>query len=103
MVQMHNIIDFPPAPKLDPSGRLDPALATLQELSGERIFVGKGHCADCRVPQTEFMDNNVHDLELERFYKVGQVFNDFLAPTAPSRPLCCAASRVLHATSVTGD
>lgn len=76
MAQMQNIIDFPPAPKLDPFGRLDPALASEQELGGERVFMGKGRCAQCHVPQTSFMDNNMHDLKLERFYKPGQTFND---------------------------
>ncbi|MBB2689424.1 UNVERIFIED_ORG: cytochrome c peroxidase [Rhizobium esperanzae] len=85
MAQMQNIIDFPPAPKLDPFGRLDPALATPQELSGEQVFMGKGRCADCHVPQTAFMDNNMHDLKLERFYKIGQVFNDFA--TLPDGPI----------------
>ncbi|WP_349261213.1 cytochrome B6 [Povalibacter sp.] len=76
MAQMQNIIDFPPAPKLDPMGRLDPAKATPAELAGEEVFMGKGKCAQCHVPATHFLDNNMHDLKLERFYKPGQVFND---------------------------
>lgn len=84
MAQMQNIIDLPPAPKLDPFGRLDPALATEQELAGEKVFMGKGRCADCHVPQTNFMDNNMHDLKLERFYRIGEVTNDFVAlPDGP--------------------
>jgi cytochrome c peroxidase len=75
MAQMQNIIDFPPAPKLDPLGRLDPNLATKQELDGERVFMGKGRCAQCHVPQTSFLDNNMHDLKLERFFKPGQTAN----------------------------
>src|SRR5919206_185810 len=47
MAQMQNIIDFPPAPKLLPTGRLDPSKATQQELAGERVFMGKGRCAAC--------------------------------------------------------
>lgn len=43
MAEMQNIIDFPPAPHLDPFGRLDPALASEQELAGERVFMGKGN------------------------------------------------------------
>jgi cytochrome c peroxidase len=78
MAQMQNIIDFPPAPKLDPLGQLDPARASEQELAGERIFMGKGQCSVCHVPQTAFMDNNMHDLKLERFYKIGQVENGFV-------------------------
>jgi cytochrome c peroxidase len=75
MGQMQNIIDFPPAPKLDPRGRLDPSKATPQELAGEQLFMGKGHCAECHIPQTAFMDNNMHDLKLERFYQIGQTAN----------------------------
>jgi cytochrome c peroxidase len=75
MAQMQNMIDFPPAPKLDPMGRLDPSLASQQELAGERVFMGKGQCAVCHIPQTAFMDNNMHDLKLERFYEIGQTSN----------------------------
>jgi len=78
MAQMQNIIDFPPAPKLDPFGRLDPSLASAEELKGEEVFLGKGRCATCHVPQTSFMDQQMHDLKLERFYKVGQVANDMV-------------------------
>jgi cytochrome c peroxidase len=84
MAQMQNIIDFPPAPKLDPFGRLDPAKATEQEISGERVFFGKGRCAECHIPVLAFMDNNMHDLKLERFYEIGQTVNDFIAqPDGP--------------------
>src|SRR5690242_3053791 len=47
MAQMQDIIDFPPAPKLDPTDHLDPAKATQQELAGEQVFMGKGRCAMC--------------------------------------------------------
>ncbi|RUY76993.1 cytochrome B6 [Mesorhizobium sp. M7A.F.Ca.CA.001.09.2.1] len=84
MAQMQNIIDFPPAPKLDPFGRLDPATASALEIKGEQVFMGKGRCGECHVPAQSFMDNNMHDLKLERFYKVGQTFNDQVAiPDGP--------------------
>ena len=84
MAQMQNIIDFPPAPKLDPFGRLDPDLATEQELMGEEIFLGKGRCAECHIPQISFMDQQMHDLKLERFYAPGETVNDFVAmPDGP--------------------
>jgi cytochrome c peroxidase len=84
MAQMQNMVDFPPAPKLDPFNRLDPALATEQELAGERVFFGKGRCAECHVAQTAFMDNNMQDLKLERFYEVGTVVNDMvILPDSP--------------------
>ena len=84
MAQMQNIIDFPPTPKLDPFNRLDPAKASEQELAGERVFFGKGRCAECHAPQTAFMDNMMHDLKLERFYRVGQTVNDLvMLPDGP--------------------
>src|SRR3954468_1252621 len=84
MAQMQNIIDFPPAPNLDPARRLDPSKASEQELAGEKIFIGKGRCAECHVPQTSFLDNNMHDLKLERFYPAGLVVNDFaIIPDGP--------------------
>ena len=67
MAQMQSIIDFPPAPKLDVFGKLDLAQATDAELRGEEIFNGKGRCAECH-PAPSFLDNQMHDLHLERFY-----------------------------------
>ncbi len=88
MAQMQNIIDFPPAPKLDPLGRLDPSKATPQELAGEAVFMGKGRCAACHVPQLSFLDNNMHDLHLERFYQIGQTVNDMvMLPDGPIKTL----------------
>jgi cytochrome c peroxidase len=88
MAQMQNIIDFPPAPKLDPTGRLDPTKATAQELAGERVFLGKGRCAECHLPQTSFLDNNMHDLKLERFYDIGQTQNGLvMLPDGPIKTM----------------
>ena len=84
MAQMQNIIDFPPAPKLDAFNRLDPAKATPAELAGEQVFMGKGRCAECHPPALHFLDNQMHDLKLERFYAPGRVFNDQTAiPDGP--------------------
>jgi len=85
MAQMQNIIDFPPSPKLDPTGKLDPNKATQLELTGEGIFLGKGRCAGCHIPQLSFMDNNMHDLKLERFYQIGTPTNDLA--TLPDGPI----------------
>jgi cytochrome c peroxidase len=84
MAQMQNIIDFPPAPKLDPVGRLDPSKASERELAGERVFLGKGRCGECHVPQTDFMDNMMHDLKLERFFQIGESENGLvMLPDGP--------------------
>jgi cytochrome c peroxidase len=66
MAQMQNMFDFPPAPKLNPAGRLDPTRATPNELRGEQIFFGKGQCATCH-PAPFYLDHQMHDLKVERF------------------------------------
>jgi cytochrome c peroxidase len=66
MAQMQNMFDFPPAPKLTLTGRLDPARATKSEMRGEAIFFGKGQCASCH-PAPTYLDHQMHDLKLERF------------------------------------
>jgi hypothetical protein len=68
MGDLNAIIDFPPAPKLDALNRLIPAAATPQELRGEALFLGKAQCATCHPPATQFTDNTMHDLKVERFY-----------------------------------
>jgi cytochrome c peroxidase len=84
MAQMQNIIALPPAPKLLPTGRLDASKASPQELAGEQVFLGKGQCAGCHNPQTSFLDNHMHDLQLERFYKIGQTANGLvMLPDGP--------------------
>jgi cytochrome c peroxidase len=66
MAQFQNMLDFPPAPKLDSRGRLDPAKATQKELRGEGVFFGKGQCSSCHQPPS-FLDHQMHDLKLDRF------------------------------------
>jgi cytochrome c peroxidase len=66
MAQMQNMLDFPPAPKLDVMGRLDPAKASESERRGEEVFFGKGKCSVCHVPPF-YLDQLMHDLRLERF------------------------------------
>ncbi|MFZ5890456.1 MAG: cytochrome B6 [Myxococcota bacterium] len=67
MAEIQRLLDFPPAPKLDVLGRLDPALATPAELRGEELFHGKAKCGACHVPPF-YLDNLMHDLKLQRFY-----------------------------------
>ena len=69
MAQMQNMFDFPPAAKLDPTtGRLVRARATESELRGEQLFFGKAQCASCH-PAPFYLDQQLHDLHLERFLK----------------------------------
>jgi cytochrome c peroxidase len=67
MAEFQELLDFPPAPKLDAFSRLDKTRATAQELRGEQVFFNKGRCAECHPPPI-FSDNFMHDLHAERFY-----------------------------------
>ena len=68
MAEFQSILDFPPAPKLNIYGELDPDMATEQELRGQELFVGKARCAACH-PAPYYTDNTMHDLKAERFFK----------------------------------
>lgn len=69
MAEFQEILDFPPAPKLRITDkRLDPRLATPEELRGQEVFFGKGQCANCHPPPI-YSDNFMHDLHVERFYQ----------------------------------
>jgi cytochrome c peroxidase len=67
MAEFQELLDFPPAPKLDVLGRLDPAKASDAELRGEKVFNGKGQCSACH-PAPYYTDNSMHNLRVERFY-----------------------------------
>jgi cytochrome c peroxidase len=67
MADFNAILDVPPAPKLDPLGRLRPELATAAELRGEKLFHGKAQCVVCHNGPA-FVDDYMHDLQVERFY-----------------------------------
>ena len=68
MAEFQALLDFPPAPKLNVMGRLDPAKASQSELRGEALFHGKGQCASCHTPPY-YTDNSMHNLRVERFFK----------------------------------
>jgi len=68
MAEFQALLDFPPAPKLDIYGKLDPAKANESELRGQEIFFGKANCAVCH-PAPYYTDNLMHNLKAERFYK----------------------------------
>jgi cytochrome c peroxidase len=78
MAEFQEMLDFPPAPKLDVYGKLDPAKATPAELRGQEVFFGKGQCAACHAPTNHYTDNSMHNLQTERFYKPVMI-NDMFA------------------------
>ncbi|MEO8656925.1 MAG: cytochrome B6 [Bryobacteraceae bacterium] len=67
MAEFQEILDFPPAPKLNVEGKLDSRKASASEMRGQEIFVGKGRCAGCH-PAPYYTDNLMHNLQAERFY-----------------------------------
>ena len=68
MSEFESILDFPPAPKLNVMGKLDPAKATEAELRGQALFFGKGQCSTCHAAPY-YTDNSMHNLKAERFFK----------------------------------
>jgi cytochrome c peroxidase len=68
MADFQEMLNFPPAPKLDVFGKLILAKATQAEIRGQAVFFGKGQCASCHQPPY-YTDNSMHDLQTERFYK----------------------------------
>ena len=68
MAEFQELLDFPPAPKLNVLGRLDRSKATQSEIRGEDLFFGKANCSACHTPPY-YTDNLMHDLAVERFYK----------------------------------
>ena len=68
MGEFQEILDFPPAAKLDVFGKLDAAKATPAELRGQALFFGKAQCVTCHTPPY-YTDNSMHDLKAERFYR----------------------------------
>jgi cytochrome c peroxidase len=79
MAQMQNMLDFPPAPKLDEFGRLRPDMATAQELKGEEVFFGKARCDECH-PAPFYLDNQMHDFHIERFYEPAVIAGQYNIP-----------------------
>jgi cytochrome c peroxidase len=68
MAEFEELLDFPPAPKLDVFGKLITTKASESELRGQALFFGKAQCAVCHTPPY-YTDNSMHNLRVERFFK----------------------------------
>jgi len=79
MAEFQELLDFPPAPKLNIYGMLDPKKATESEKRGEILFLGKAKCAGCHTPPF-YTDNLMHDLQAERFYKSQTINGQYIRP-----------------------
>jgi len=82
MAEVMAILDFPPAPKLNIYGRLDPKEATRTEMRGEGLFFGKAKCAVCH-PAPYYTDNLMHNLRAERFYEPRMINGRMAAADGP--------------------
>lgn len=82
MAEFQELLDFPPAPKLDVFGKLDPQKAAEAELRGQTVFYGKGQCAVCHTAPY-FTDNLMHNLKTERFYKAHMINNMMASADGP--------------------
>ena len=82
MAEFEELLDFPPAPKLTVFGTLDEARATSAELRGQQVFFGKGKCSVCHEPPN-YTDNNMHNLQVERFYKAHMINGRAAAADGP--------------------
>ena len=82
MAEFQALLDFPPAPKLDVFGKLDPALATEAELRGQEVFFDKGRCGECH-PAPYYTDNLMHNLRAERFFEPQMVNGRWAASDGP--------------------
>jgi cytochrome c peroxidase len=86
MADFQEMLDIPPAPKLDVYGKLDPAKATQAEMRGQEIFFGKGQCASCHQPPF-YTDNLMHDLHTERFFKPVMINKMMAVGDGPNKTL----------------
>jgi cytochrome c peroxidase len=82
MAEFQEILDFPPAPKLDVFGHLDRAKATPAELRGEAVFSGKGRCSTCHQAPY-YTDDSMHNLKAERFYEPKLINNMMASADGP--------------------
>src|SRR5664280_341225 len=82
MAEFQELLDFPPAPKLDIFGKLNPEKASAAESRGQDLFFGKAQCAACHAPPY-YTDNTMHDLHAERFYKQQMVNGMMMAHDGP--------------------
>ncbi len=82
MAEFQELLDFPPAPKLGITGKLDPKKATESEKRGQALFFGKAECGFCH-PAPYYTDNLMHNLKAERFYQPRMINGRFASADGP--------------------
>jgi cytochrome c peroxidase len=84
MAEFQELLDFPPAPKLDVFGKLDPRKANEAELRGQELFFGKAKCGVCH-PAPHYSDGTMHDLKVARFYTPRLINGRFADREGPTK------------------
>jgi len=82
MAEFQELLNFPPAPKLNVYGKLDPKKASAAELRGQELFFGKANCATCHTPPY-YTDGLMHNLQVERFYNPQMINGRFASADGP--------------------
>jgi len=82
MAEFQELLDFPPAPKLNIYGKLDPQKATESEMRGQALFFGKAQCAVCH-PAPYYTDGLMHNLRTERFYEPKMINGRYATADGP--------------------
>jgi len=88
MGEFQQLLDFPPAPKLNVYGKLDPDKATESEMRGQAVFFGKGNCGVCH-PAPYYTDNLMHNLKTERFYTSRMINGRMASADGPIKTFPC--------------
>ena len=82
MAEFQELLDFPPAPKLGITGKLDSKKATDSEKRGQDLFFGKAECGICH-PAPYYTDNLMHNLKTERFYQPKMINGRYASADGP--------------------
>lgn len=82
MSEVQELFDFPPAPKLNLVGMLDPSKSTEAEQRGQALFFGKAQCGVCH-PAPFYTDNLMHDLKTQRFFKEKEIAGRLASSDGP--------------------
>ena len=82
MAEFEEILDFPPAPKLDVFGKLDPAKATEASCAARRFSSARASAPSATRPPY-YTDNLMHNLKVERFYKPHDINGEYASADGP--------------------
>jgi cytochrome c peroxidase len=84
MAEFQELLDFPPAPKLNAFGKLDPRRSSESERRGQELFFGKAQCAVCH-PAPYYTDGLMHNLRADRFYEPRMINGRMAAREGPTK------------------